>query len=81
MSRIDDLVTLALELPEADRAALARRLLLSLEPEDFDADSETTWAAELEVRLAKVEQGPFAARDWREALADIRQSLAQGASS
>jgi putative addiction module component (TIGR02574 family) len=71
----NDLWQQAMQLPEPDRAALAHQLLLSLEPDDFDADTEAAWAVELEARLAAVEQGRFAARDWREALADIRQAL------
>ncbi len=75
MSQIDDLFARAHQMPPSDRAALAQRILLSLEANDFDADSEAAWAAELEVRLARIEQGNFQARDWREALAQIRQSL------
>jgi putative addiction module component (TIGR02574 family) len=75
MSQIDDLFASAQEMPPSDRAALAQRILLSLEANDFDADSEAAWAAELEVRLARIEQGNFQARDWREALAQIPQSL------
>jgi hypothetical protein len=56
---------------------LAHRLLLSLEPEDLDPEADAAWAAELEARLAKVAQGDFVARDWREALADIRKSLSE----
>jgi putative addiction module component (TIGR02574 family) len=77
MSMIDDLFNLARELPEPDRAALAHRLLLSLEADAFDPDSQAAWVEELEARLAKVEQGQFAARYWREAVADIRQSLSE----
>lgn len=77
MSQIDDLFLHALGMPPSDRAALAHRLLLSLEADDFDADSETAWAAELETRLARVEAGNFEARDWREALTRMRQSLSR----
>jgi putative addiction module component (TIGR02574 family) len=75
MSVADELLSRALTLPEAERATLARQLLLSLEPDDFDADAEAAWVAELKARLARVKQGRFTARDWREAVADIRQSL------
>ena len=75
-----DLMNSAMQLPQAQRAALARRLLLSLEPDDFDADSADAWEAEIEARLAKVESGKFKAHDWRDALAQIRQKLAEGQS-
>lgn len=75
MSQIDDLFACAQQMPPGDRATLAQRILLSLEANDFDADSETAWSAELETRLARIEQGNFQASDWREALARIRQSI------
>lgn len=77
MSQIDDLFASAQEMSPDDRATLVHRLLLSLEANDFDADSEAAWEAELEVRLARIEQGDFQARDWREALTRIRQSLSR----
>jgi len=75
MKKNNDLVTLVLELPEAERASLARQLLLSLEPPDLDSDNEAAWAAELEARIAAVEEGRFRAIDWRKALKRIRRSL------
>ena len=81
MIGLDDLLNSALQLPPPDRAVLARQLLLSLEADELDADSETAWAVELEARLARVEQGQFTARDWREALADIRQTLRKDSST
>jgi putative addiction module component (TIGR02574 family) len=73
----EELLNRVLELPVQDRAILAHKLLLSLEPDDFDEDSEDAWRQELEQRLARVEQGQYSARPWRDAIAEIRQSLAQ----
>jgi hypothetical protein len=94
---MNDLWTQALSLPEQERAALTRQLLFSLEAEhftnlarqlwlnvetgDFDADNEAAWAMELEARMAGIEEGRYKARDWREALTDIRNSLTTGPSS
>jgi putative addiction module component (TIGR02574 family) len=77
MNSVNEILTHALELPESERAALARQLLLSLEPEDFDLDSDVLWAAEIEARLALVERGQFTASDWRDALARVRDNLNQ----
>jgi|GraSoiStandDraft_51_1057287.scaffolds.fasta_scaffold63046_2 putative addiction module component (TIGR02574 family) len=76
-----NLLDLLKGLPERERAAITHELLLSLEEEDFDSDSETAWAAEIERRLAAVEKGQFSAQPWREAIEAIRQSLSQGPSS
>jgi putative addiction module component (TIGR02574 family) len=73
-----DIQELALQLPRKERATLARQLLLSLEPDEIDADYEAAWTAEIEARLARVEKGDYSASDWREAITRIRQSLARG---
>jgi putative addiction module component (TIGR02574 family) len=78
MSVLNEILHRALGLPDPERAALARQLLLSLEPDDFDADSEAAWAEEIEARLDAVERGECTAADWREAVARIRQSLGEG---
>jgi putative addiction module component (TIGR02574 family) len=64
------LFTQALALPVAERAALAQQLLHSLEPEDPDA--EEAWAKEIQARSDAVHSGNYVARDWREAIEDIR---------
>ena len=46
----------ALALDEDDRARLAAKLVESLDG-DLDADSEASWATEIERRLAKIEAG------------------------
>ncbi len=78
MTSIHNLLELLMGLPEQQRAAISRELLLSLEGEDFDADCESAWAVEIENRLAAVDKGQFSARPWRETLEAIRQSLQPG---
>ena len=75
MSLDSEIVTRLLDLPPPDRAELARRLLLSLEPADFDADAEQLWALEIETRLASADAGKSVPTDWRPAIDRIRQSL------
>jgi hypothetical protein len=94
---MNDLLTQALQLPEQERAALTRQLLFSLEAEhlttlarhlwlnvetgDWDSNNEAAWAKELEARMAGIDEGRYSARDWRDALADMRKSLTEGPSS
>ena len=75
MSTADDILNQALGLADPERATLAHQLILSLENDAFDDDSESAWAVEIEARLAAVEQGDFVASDWREAVMRIRRSL------
>lgn len=77
MSMIHEILNQALTLPKPERAVLVHQLLLSLEPEDFDEDSEAAWTAEIEARLTAVEKGEFTAVEWRDALARIQQALTQ----
>ncbi len=78
MSILNEILHRALELPQAERAALAHRLLLSLEPDDFDADSDEAWRLEVEARLAMVDRGSAKVSDWSEALTRMRQALSSG---
>ena len=71
----DDILTLALDLPPQQRAELARRLLLSLESCDFDANADELWAAEIERRAAVAERDDSSSVEWRSAIERIRKSL------
>jgi len=61
-----------LKLTPGERAALAQRLLASL---DEDADIEEAWAAEVERRIADVESGAVQVIPIAEALARVRAAL------
>jgi len=62
----------ALKLTPGERAALAQRLLASL---DEDAEIEDAWAAEIERRIAEVESGAVQVIPIAEALARVRAAL------
>jgi putative addiction module component (TIGR02574 family) len=62
----------ALKLTPGERAALAQRLLASL---DEDAEIEAVWAAEVEHRIADVESGFVQVIPIAEALARVRAAL------
>ncbi|MBI3128238.1 MAG: addiction module protein [Candidatus Tectomicrobia bacterium] len=62
----------ALKLTPGERAALAQRLLASL---DEDTGIEEDWAAEVERRIAEVERGAVPLIPIAEALAQARASL------
>lgn len=65
----------AMALGPDQRADIAHKLLLSLEPADFDDDADQAWAAEIRRRLKAIREGRVVLRDWDEALADIRQAI------
>jgi putative addiction module component (TIGR02574 family) len=56
----------ALRLPPEARAAIAGRLMESLE-EDVDEDAEAAWAREIERRLEDVDSGKVVSIPWAEA--------------
>lgn len=61
-----------LELPEADRAELARFLIESLDDSE-DRDVEAAWDAELQSRVERIEQGKSRLRPAHQVLAEIRE--------
>jgi hypothetical protein len=78
MVNMQTLLEKALDLPESERAELARKLLLSLEPADFDSDAEQLWADEIEARLKRLDSGQTEVDDWRPAVERMRRSLRRG---
>ena len=74
MSLDSAILSRALGLPATDRAELARQLLLSLEPADWDADAEVAWASEIEARLARADAGE-PSLDWQTSIDRIRAGL------
>lgn len=71
-TQLEILETEALRLTPSERAALAQRLLASL---DDDAEIEEAWAAEIERRIAEVESGAVQVVPIAEALARVRAAL------
>ena len=62
----------AMKLTPGERAALAQRLLASL---DEDAEIEEAWAAEVERRISDVENGVTQVIPIADALAQVRAAL------
>jgi putative addiction module component (TIGR02574 family) len=71
-TQLEVLESEALKLSPGERAALAQRLLASL---DEDAEIEDAWAAEVGRRIADVESGAVQVIPIAEALASVRAAL------
>ncbi len=71
-TQIEILEAEALKLTPGERAALAQRLLESL---DVDPEIEEAWAVEVERRIADVESGAVKVIPIAEALAQLRAAL------
>ena len=65
-----DLLNQALGLPAEARAALAARLIESLD-ETVDPDAESMWAEEITPRLKEFDEGRVQAIPWSEVRASI----------
>ncbi len=72
-SLTDDLYAKASELSDEERAALAGRLLLSLEPEPADEGVEEAWAREIENRIADYRAGRVKTIGWTELRARLHR--------
>ena len=66
-----ELLEQVLKLPTAERAEVARQVLLSLEPEGFEDDAEKAWVTEIQRRREAVRRGDVQLLDW----ADVRQQI------
>lgn len=80
MKTTDEVFQQALHLSPEERADLAHRLLVSLEPEDGPGladlgEGNDEWHAEMGRRLDMVERGEYDAKDWREVIAELREEL------
>ncbi len=64
-SQAAKLLEQALKLPQEARAALAGKLILSLD-DRIDDDAEAAWAAEIDRRLARVDAGKTTSLSWEE---------------
>lgn len=71
-TELEKLEAEALKLGPGERAALAQRLLASL---DHDREIEDAWAREVERRIAELESGAVQAIPIDEALARVRSAL------
>ena len=72
---VADVLSKALELPESDRAALAKVLLRSLHDQAPGPDWQAAWGSEIERRLNRMDAGLTSARDWRDAVHDVQHSV------
>ena len=73
-----DVVTQVMSLPVADRAALAHRLILSLEEERPKAVTEPDLEQTLLARQQRVRSGNYKAYDAEETLERIDRALTEG---
>ncbi len=69
-SDLEDLLKKAMALPEEARAALAGRLLESLD-EEVDEGIEADWSREIASRLAELDSGAVKTVPWSEARARL----------
>jgi putative addiction module component (TIGR02574 family) len=71
---VAELLREASQLPEADRAELAGRLLETLQSEP-DEDVETAWAEEVERRVRQIDSGEVKTIPWEKVRAKLYARL------
>jgi len=67
-------LTVALELPEHERAEIAARLLESLDQDEREGIDEA-WAREIERRCAALDSGEAVTSDWNEFRARMERDV------
>ena len=71
---IDDARSTVMQLSPKDRQVLAYELLDSVES-DEDVEDTDAMAAVIAERAAKVRSGEFVAHDWKDTIAEMKDSL------
>ena len=69
---IEKILEQALEMPPKDRAAIAERLILSLDVQT-DSEVEVTWQQEIRKRVAEIEKGEVVCIPWEEVREQLRK--------
>jgi hypothetical protein len=77
MSTVDEVLNLAFELPDDQRANVAFQLLQSLPPPPSSIQTDDDLTSLLRDRLRRVEQGNYVAYEAHETLSHIDQALAE----
>lgn len=71
------LLEMIMSLSTAERAALARHLLDSLEEECVETNVVKSWNREIAARIQSIKRGEYSARDGRESIAESHRILDQ----
>ncbi|MEW6381194.1 MAG: addiction module protein [bacterium] len=69
---VEKILEQALEMPPKDRAAIAERLILSLDVQT-DHDVEVLWQQEIQQRIAEIEKGEVVCIPWEEVRDRLRK--------
>jgi putative addiction module component (TIGR02574 family) len=76
MATLDEIRSTILQLPQDDRAELARDLLVSLDGDPTETSNvEQVWNDEILARSEAYRRGEVTARDWRASVERVRQAL------
>ena len=73
--KAEELLKLALDLPEADRADIAAQLIRSLDPDSDDEEVEAAWSDEIRRRIAAIDSGEERLLGWDEVKARLFQGM------
>lgn len=71
---MDTVLSRALRMPEHERAAVAERLIASLE-DTSEADVELAWQEEVRQRISALDSGAAACVPWEEVRRRLRETL------
>jgi putative addiction module component (TIGR02574 family) len=71
MTRAEQLVEEALQLPEDDREWIVDRLSQSIEGDSAES-VEAAWAVEIDRRIKEIDEGKVELRPWDETMAELK---------
>lgn len=68
---VENILTQALQMPPKERAAVAERLIASLDAE-IDWDVEVAWQQEVQRRIDEIDKGEVVCLPWEQVLQRLR---------
>jgi putative addiction module component (TIGR02574 family) len=75
IATLDEVAKAVLEFPAAQRAALAHKLIESLD-EEVDENAAALWRQEIDRRIQEIEDGKVVCRPFDDVLQELRAKLA-----
>lgn len=70
---VENILTQALQMPPKERAAVAERLIASLDAE-IDWDVEVAWQQEVQRRIDEIDKGEVVCLPWEQVLQRLREN-------
>ena len=71
--KTEELISNALQMPEKERATIAKKLITSLDPH-YEKDTEILWQKEVQQRISDIDNGQVNCIPWEDVRVRLRRN-------